>query len=438
MKNIIKLLKAKFLGKELAFQRHCGAAILLLGASSLLADDKNESLKTFPSPAPPEAPLVEWDPADWNVPVCSPAVGLGDLEERDGIRPIFFEGPAFNGKPTRIFAWLGVPKHSSGKLPAIVLVHGGGGTAFRDWVKLWTDRGYVALAMDTGGKMPVTMEPGYSPKTAAHDASGPAAVGVFAQALRPLSEQWAYHAVAGIIRANSLLRSLPEVDPNRIGLTGISWGGLLVELAASQDGRFRFVAPVYGSGFLGENSLWQAQDFQNLPVDLVERWISLWDPSQYVARIKMPVLFSNGTNDRHFRLDAWLKTTELSAGPVTLAIKVRMPHGHPPAGDPREVAVFADSILKEGQPLVQVQSCDLKDGVASVTWSGQVPIVSVELAYTMDGGNWVARSWDSIPAKMGKERKAAARLPDGVVAWFFNLRDNRDCFVSTKVTETKR
>jgi hypothetical protein len=35
------------------------------------------------------------------------------------------------------------------KVPGIVLLHGGGGTAFESWVKLWVDRGYAAIAIDT-------------------------------------------------------------------------------------------------------------------------------------------------------------------------------------------------------------------------------------------------------------------------------------------------
>ena len=39
-----------------------------------------------------------------------------------------------------------MPEHKRGeKVPGMVLVHGGGGTAFASWVKRWNDRGYAAM-----------------------------------------------------------------------------------------------------------------------------------------------------------------------------------------------------------------------------------------------------------------------------------------------------
>ena len=54
-----------------------------------------------------------------------------------GIKSVFMAGPEYQGKETRVFAWYGVPENraSDEKLPGIVLVHGGLGTAFAEWVK---------------------------------------------------------------------------------------------------------------------------------------------------------------------------------------------------------------------------------------------------------------------------------------------------------------
>ncbi len=48
----------------------------------------------------------------------------------------------------------------------------------------------------------------------------------------------------------------PEVDPERVGMTGISWGGYLATLVSGLDHRLKVTVPVYGCAFLHHNSTW--------------------------------------------------------------------------------------------------------------------------------------------------------------------------------------
>ncbi len=144
----------------------------------------------------------------------------------EGLTAIYYEGLPYKGQPTQVFAYYGLPRKDEGtakdgKVPGIVLVHGGGGTAFARWVKLWNDRGYAAIAMDLCGCVPV----GSYGKWQRHARGGPPGWDAsFEQIHEPLADQWQTHAVTAVARANSLLRSMPEVDADRVGLTGISWG----------------------------------------------------------------------------------------------------------------------------------------------------------------------------------------------------------------------
>ena len=70
------------------------------------------------------------------------------------------------------------------------------------------------------------------------------------------NQMWTYHAVAAVVRGHSLLASRPEVDSSRIGITGISWGGYLTCIVAGIDDRLKVAVPVYGCGFLHEDSAW--------------------------------------------------------------------------------------------------------------------------------------------------------------------------------------
>jgi len=52
-------------------------------------------------------------------------------------RAIFYDGLPWKGNRRVCFAWYGAPaRKGAERLPAMVLVHGGGGTAFANWVKL--------------------------------------------------------------------------------------------------------------------------------------------------------------------------------------------------------------------------------------------------------------------------------------------------------------
>ncbi len=64
---------------------------------------------------------------------------------------------------------------------------------------------------------------------------GPSRSGIYGDSAEPLSDQWMYHAVADCILANSLLRALPGVDPDRVGLMGFSWGGVITSTVIERE-----------------------------------------------------------------------------------------------------------------------------------------------------------------------------------------------------------
>lgn len=63
-------------------------------------------------------------------------------------------------------------------------------------------------------------------------------------------------AVLDVRRAGAWLASRPEVDENRLGVTGISLGGVMSALSAAAEPRFRKVAIYLGGGRLSEG-IWE-------------------------------------------------------------------------------------------------------------------------------------------------------------------------------------
>jgi len=350
-----------------------------------------------------------------------------------GVKALFYDTLDWQGKPTRSFAWLGMPALKPGQTcPGIVLVHGGGGTAFDYWVRLWNSRGYAAIAMDTCGSLPY----GYDENNQRlrHEHGGPAGWGCFAKALDDPKEQWGYHAVADVILAHNLLRSQPGVDANRIGITGISWGGYLTCLSAGVDPRYAFAMPVYGCGFLHKTSCWQMNDFPKLEKNVTDRWIELWEPSHYLPHVNCPVCWVTGTNDFAFHMTPLQLSYRSPKTPRTLCIRIEMPHGHGGLGEnPKELHAFADSIVNHTQPLAFVTGTGIDDQTLWATYDSARPIMKAQLCFTRATGYEPDQKYNTIDATIDRSAgRVSCVLQNGTTRCFLNLFDDRDCVVSSE------
>ncbi|MFN9160007.1 MAG: alpha/beta hydrolase family protein [Planctomyces sp.] len=356
----------------------------------------------------------------WDLPTLkqTPAAEFGTP---DGlVRPVHYSGEPFQGKPTRIFAWYAQPS-GTGPFPGVVLVHGGGGKAFRDWALHWANRGYAALAMDLAGHGPDGRLPDGGP-----DQSDETKFRPFADS--EAREIWSYHAVAAVIRGHSLLAAQPDVDSNRIGITGISWGGYLTCLAASLDDRLKVAVPVYGCGFLADNSVWTQPRFNPMTPDLRQRWVRNFDPSSYLAQVRCPILFLNGTNDFAYPMDSYRKCCRLVPEDLrTVSIIPRLPHGH--IWTFPEVDAFIDSCLKNGQKLARIGPAQQAATDVSATVQATTDIREALLHYTADDGPWQNREWKSLTATISDGR-ISATVPENARAWYLAVKDARGITVS--------
>ena len=343
------------------------------------------------------------------------------------VQEVYYRGEPYRGNATRVFAYLGRPATGKGPFPAMVLVHGGGGKAFRDWADHWASSGYVALAMDTAGCGPNGPLPDGGPDqadtTKFRDFTDDEA-----------RDMWTYQAVSAVIRGVSLLATLPEVDRRRIGITGISWGGYLTCIVAGLDDRLKVAVPVYGCGFLGDDSLWKATSLAQMPPDARNRWLRNFDPSQYLGGVNCPILFLNGSNDFAYPLDSYRASYRL-VPPVLrhVCVMLNLPHGH--IWTFNEVDVFVDSVLRGGPPLPRLEQPKIDGDRVSVTVISPVPVKEVALLYTTDSGAWQKRHWQTFPAELN-DNTIVARLPrQRPLVWYVALTDERGLRVSTEHEE---
>jgi dienelactone hydrolase len=391
----------------------------------------------------------------WNLTALKDNVPAMKWLRRDQpVHSLTYAGEKYQGHDTEVFAFYASPitlgKAKAGaQFPGVVLIHGGGGTAFAEWVHLWAKRGYAAIAMDLSGSRPP--DPVFDPKSGAvagHQSDAKLRTRLpnggpnhghpekFDSIGGDTSDDWPFHAAASVIRAHTLLRSFPEVDAEHTAVTGISWGGYTTCLVASLDNRFKAAVPVYGCGFLHEGESVQKPSIDKLG-DRKADWVREYDPGSLLPRCHVPILFVNGTNDVHYVLDSYMKSYNAVPGEKQMRIQINMPHGHPPGWAPQEIGLFIDSKCRAGKPLPVPGKPVIKGNQVVLTCTSATALKNAALNYTTDTGLRSKRKWTSFPATITGSSITAPKPPAEANTWFITVTDERDAMVSTVVELVK-
>ncbi len=300
-------------------------------------------------------------------------------EGYENVKAITYEGFEYNGKTTKVFAYIGFPEGASADkpVPAIVLVHGGGGHAFADWVKIWNDEGYAAIAMDTTGDFPALVDgvPQVSYAeggcTFIHGLEGDLAsdeyttgpTRIYPTTYTPVNQQWAYHGISQVILASNILRADEKVDDKNIGITGISWGGVTTAQVIGYDNRYSFAIPIYGCAYMGDPS----RPFANFADPYVNL---LWGSERNLDNATMPILWFSFNDDNNFGVPSYVKSYEHTKDlneKTTISMRSGWSHSHGSGWVMPLSYVYADSITFgtpgiltfENQPKTNKVNCKL-------------------------------------------------------------------------------
>jgi dienelactone hydrolase len=348
-----------------------------------------------------------------------PAVFPVEGRQKDAVlRPLFFESVPWHGRPTRVFAWLGVPAADE-PVPGVVLVHGGGGTAFTEWVRRWNDRGFAAIAIAVEGQTDEPAGDGGESRWRRHAFGGPSRQGIYGDTGEPLEDQWMFHAVSATILANSLLRSLPGVASENVGIAGISWGGVIATTVIGLDDRLAFAIPVYACGDLASIENQYGRSLQRNEI-----FRQVLDPMLRIHRARTPVLWLSWPGDLHFPLDCLSDTYRKYPGPKSMALVPGLGHGHQPAWTTPESYAFAESIVSTGRPWLEQIEVLAGEGLVAAEFESTRRIEKASLIWTSGHGLTGQRIWNEARAQVetsGTTATVSADLPEGVTAWFINV-----------------
>lgn len=370
----------------------------------------------------------------WNIQKLQHAPNYHWLDSINEIRSLLFTGDYFNGHETSVFAYYASPltinkyKDKSTLFPAIVLCHGGGGMAFKEWVLKWANYGYAAIAVDYGGNGPdsnrlLNAGPYQSPPEIKYNAIG-----------HPFTEHWHYHAVTNTILAHSLIRTFKEIDTNRIAINGISWGGFITHIISGVDHRFKVAVPVYAGAFFNEMPKWIENTAKKMPEEYTQRWLSFYNPCNYLCYSKIPTLFITGTTDFSVPLNVYQKTIELIPEKNRyVAIIPGMQHGHQEGWAPNEIEVFVSSFIKNTLPLSKANKPVISGNTVSCNYFSQTKINNAFLYFTNDTGDNEKRKWNSVPAIIEKNIIVASPIPEKWNTLLFSIEDERHLKTSSEI-----
>ncbi|MGO2541337.1 MAG: acetylxylan esterase [Specibacter sp.] len=206
----------------------------------------------------------------------------------------------------RINAWLTVPVHSDGELPAVVEFIGyGGGRGFAGQQQHWAAAGYAHLLVDTRGQ---GANQGDGGATADPHGSGPAVSGFTTRGIEDRNSYYFRRVFADGVRAVEAARSLSQVDAGRVAVQGGSQGGaialavsgLVPDLLASMPD-VPFLCHIERAVDIGSRDpiieITKYLAVHRGAVDRVFETLSAFDGVNFAKRATAPSLFSVGLMD---------------------------------------------------------------------------------------------------------------------------------------------
>ena len=335
--------------------------------------------------------------------------------QADGVvsRYVLFTVGTFKGSQARIAAYYSFPANGK-KNAAFVWSHGGGQRAERGRGVYFASQGYATVDINWLGR---PLEEGIEANTDWGKVDPTQGPQFYGKALRkgwkrsllpddysidsvvsPRNANWFLLAVAAR-RAITFLEQQPEVDPERIGFSGFSMGGMITALTAI-DSRLKAVVPfVGGTGFkyidfpgVERSSL--RVHFQPNELELYKSTI---DPVSYWPLVKCPTCFISSSNDFHSAFDRIYQSMALLQH-ADWRVTTNIHHNHGPGPEQWVLLnLWFDQYLKginQQIPVTPPSTFTVEANRATFTVSPENPerLVETEVYYSYDS-NARMRFW---------------------------------------------
>jgi cephalosporin-C deacetylase-like acetyl esterase len=349
-----------------------------------------------------------------------------------------------NGVNT-IYAIMAYPK-AAGVYPGILMYHGGGGTAegLVSNLQTYAALGYVTMALDEPGIASIANSSPYSTGLWKSVVPGE---GPKLNVVGGIQNSTLYDAIIGSIEAFNLLSSQPNVNVQKMAVTGSSWGGYLTTFTAGLLGsRVKAAYSTWGCGFYETGSFWSGFIAQ-MPSHYKSDWLTYLDAGRRAKDITAPYFIDQATNDTYFWPEAVSATLNAITGTKNHVTMANLNHATL-SSSAKMKQLYMNYYLKGvGSPFgtINVTSSDIQlDGSLKVNMNVSLPVgvslSSVKLYYSLPTLTWQTRNWIEIQATLVSGNNYQAILPASLVNlevnYYANIIDTRQVQTSSALYKT--
>src|SRR3989339_62966 len=362
--------------------------------------------------------------ADWELsaPINSYSIKTYEIDNI-AVDEIYYTCSTFQKKPVQIFGYYCRPKNKS-NLPAIAIIHGGGGYAKLPTTLNFAKHGYAVLTIDLPGKGTLRSD---KSRSTGPDMDVPTLLRVSPDP----SYNYLYHAVRAARGTISFLESRAEVDKTKIGMLGLSWGGVITLIVNGVDKRLASAIPVFGSGYLDQGSTWQGRFDQWMSDADKKTYNRRFDAKNYLKSQHAPVLYMTGSNDHCFYIPNFIKSyRNMPPGQATLTIYPNGKHTVNAAMLNTFLHWFNVTLKKTEPPFSKITIEKIKNqkGFLMLKLSHDGT-----LYYSKSGvDRWTVKKWLPINSS-GGWGKIPKELLSPEIIFFAGVRDGRGVLVTTPI-----
>jgi cephalosporin-C deacetylase-like acetyl esterase len=360
-----------------------------------------------------------------------------------------------------IFAAI-VRPNKPGRYPGLLILHGGGGFAEVDRAVKWAAQGYIVLVLD---------EPGIAfPEKAllseGHWKNYPYGQHRFT-ANPDITTSTVFDGVLSAIQGLYLLRDQTDVNKDRIGVVGISWGGYLTTMITGIASRYIHASfSVFGSGFYDYGSSF-LRELNAMPESEKELWLQYLDAGRRIEKVKTPFFIAAAADDNFFYPPAVMATLDAMKGPVNHLFapnanhKIPVPGGsitkstNRPGWLEMELTWFNYYLKGIGEPFPRIDkatqieperdvinhsSSDKNSLHIRFAVKSSYPITEAKVFYSAKITDWTKRNWLSVDAVKADDGSYYAILPPEAgnnIDWFASVSDSRPVTVSSMIISGK-